>query len=56
MKNGDKVTVIDNGLIVQTTLPVGAACIYIKSFDIYACVSFQDREVLINKELLISVD
>ena len=56
MNSGDKVEVIDNGLIVQTALPIGAACIYIKSFDIYACVSFLGREVLINKELLISVD
>jgi len=56
MKSGDKVEVIDNGMIVQTTLPVGAVCVYIKSFDIYACVSFQDREVLINKELLVLIE
>lgn len=56
MKSGDRVKVIDNGLIVQTTLPAGAVCLYIKSFDIYACVSFQTREVLINKELLVLVE
>lgn len=56
MKSNASVKVIDNGLIVQTTLPVGAVCVYIKSFDIYACVSFQGREVLINKELLTPVD
>jgi hypothetical protein len=56
MKSNASVKVIDNGLIVQTTLPVGAVCVYIKSFDIYACVSYQGREVLINKELLVLVE
>ena len=53
MKAGDKLKVIDNGIIVQTTLPVDSICTYIKSFDNYACVSFGDREVLINKVLLV---
>lgn len=56
MKAGDKLKVIDNGVIIQTTLPVDSVCVYIKSFDNYACVSCGDREVLINKELLVSAD
>ena len=55
MKAGDKVRVIDNGKIIQTTLDPGSICEYIKSFDNYACVSFEGREMLINKELLVFV-
>ena len=56
MKAGDKLKVIDNEEIKQTTLPIGAVCIFVKSFDIYACVSYQSKEVLMNKVLLVPAD
>ena len=56
MKKGDKLKVIDNEKIIQTTLEVGVICEFVKSFDNYACVFFDGREMLINKELLIEVE
>ena len=55
MKAGDKLKVIDNEKITQTYMALGSICEYVKSFDNYACVLFNGREYLMNKELLIPV-
>lgn len=56
MKTGDKLRVIENEELNQTTIPTDAICVFIKSFDNYACVSYEGREALINKVFLIPTD
>jgi hypothetical protein len=56
MKTGDKLTVIDNDQDTQTYIEPGSVCEFIKSYDIYACVLFDGREVLVNKSLLIPAE
>ena len=52
MKVGDKLVVTRNGNISQSYLPWGSVCTYIKSFDEYICILFEEEEMLINKQLL----
>ena len=56
MKRGDKCTVIDRSEIIQSYIPVGSVCEFIKSFDNYACVRFEGREYLMNKKLLVPIN
>ena len=56
MKVGDKFKVIDHDKITQTYMRSGSICEFVKSFDSYACVRFEGREYLMNKQLLVSTE
>ena len=55
MKAGDKLEVIDHIDIKQSYIGPGSICEFVKSFDCYACVRFEEREYLMNKRLLVPV-
>ena len=56
MKLGEKLILRRNGDISQSYMPWGAICEFVKSFDQYICVSYEEREFLINKDLLIILE
>ena len=53
MKVGDKLTVVKNSDIPQSYIPWGEVCEYVATFDIWICVLYDGREMLINKQLLV---
>ena len=56
MKLGEKLVLRRNGDISQSYMPWGAICEFVKSFDQYICVSYDEREFLINKDLLVILE
>ncbi len=53
MKVGDKLIVVKNKDISQSYIPWGSTCEYIATFDVWLCVLYDGREMLINKHLLV---
>ena len=52
MKKGNKLTVIQCEGMTQSYIPVGNECVYIKTYDAYACVFYDGKEMLVNKSQL----
>ena len=55
MKVGDKIRVMKSGDLTQSYVPWGAVCEYVKTFDMYACVAYEGKEYLINRELITQI-
>jgi hypothetical protein len=53
MKAGDKLVVVKNKDISQSYIPWGSTCEYVATFDVWICVLYDGREMLINKYLLV---
>lgn len=54
MKPGTKLKVVDRQGTTQSYLPVGTICEFVRSFENYMCVRFEEREMLINRRLLVT--
>jgi hypothetical protein len=55
MQVGDKLLVVRKENVTQSYIPYGSTCEYIATFERYFCVSYENREMLINKQLLTKV-
>jgi len=55
MKKGDKVQIMRSGNISQSYVPWGAYCQYISIYDRYVCVEYNNKELLIHKDLVVEL-